>query len=141
MYPEGDSLDGGTLVRVSEEAVDVWLMPFKSQEFERGPELIQRRGDATLRLDYETESGLYEWMVVYFTGVQAIRFTAWRYCSPDQIDAYDRLQEVNASEWIRAAPDLPGGIKHFRIFFDEVGCYELLAAGFAAGRKGSGETR
>ena len=67
MYPEGNSPGGGTLVRVSEEAVDVWLMPFKSQEFERGPELIHRRGDATLRLDYETESGLYEWMVVLFT--------------------------------------------------------------------------
>lgn len=134
-------MGGGSLVSVSEEAVDVWLMPFKSQEFERGPELIQRRGDASLRLDYETESGLYEWMVVYFTGVQAIRFTAWRYCSPDQIHAYDRLQEVNASEWMRATPDLPGGIKHFRIFFDEVGCYELLAAGFAAERKGGGETR
>jgi hypothetical protein len=116
---------------VSEEFVDVWLMPFKSQEFERGPELTQRRGDAALRLDYETESGLYELLVVQFTGVEAIRFTAWRYCSPDQIHAYDRLQEVSASEWIRGSPDLPGGIKHFRIFFDESGCYELLATGFS----------
>jgi hypothetical protein len=51
------------------------------------------------------------------------------------------LQEVNTSEWITATPGLQDGIKHFRIFFDEVGCYELLAAGFAAERNGGGETR
>ena len=55
-------------MRMSEEAVDVWLMPFKSQEFVRGPELTQHVGDATLRLDCEAESGRYEWKVVYFTG-------------------------------------------------------------------------
>lgn len=140
MYPEGESFGGSTLVRVSEEAVDVWPMPFKSQEFDRGPELIQHHGDAALRLDYETESGLYGWMIVQFTEVQASRFTGWRYCSPDQIRAYDRLQEIKASEWIRATPGLPDGIKHFRIFFDELGCYELLATGFRlAELKGGGE--
>lgn len=38
---------------------DAWVMPFRSQEFSRGPELLQKSGRAALRLDYETRTGAY----------------------------------------------------------------------------------
>jgi hypothetical protein len=43
-------------------------MPFKSQEFINGPELLQKRGTVTLRLDYEVMggSGGYAWASVEF---------------------------------------------------------------------------
>jgi hypothetical protein len=106
---------------------DVWVMPFKSQEFSRGPELVQKSGRAALRLDYETASGAYAWKTVRFLGVSAIEFTAWLSCTREQLSAYDRFVEVEPSEWLRSLRGLPDGIHHFRVFFDDVGCYDVAA--------------
>jgi hypothetical protein len=106
---------------------DVWVMPFKSQEFARGPELLQNSGRASLRLDYETTSGVYAWRTVRFLGVAAIKFTAWLSCTQEQLSAYDRFVEVSPSEWLASLRDLPAGIHHFRVFFDEVGCYDIAS--------------
>ena len=60
-------------------------MGFRSQEFSRGPELLQKSGRAALRLDYETRTGAYAWKTVRFVSVAAIVFTAWHSCTPEQM--------------------------------------------------------
>ncbi|HXA30580.1 MAG TPA: hypothetical protein VN193_17755 [Candidatus Angelobacter sp.] len=116
---------------------DVWAMPFKSQEFARGPELVQHRDTASLRLDYETRTGAYAWKIVHFVGVSAVEFTAWSSCTPDQVSAYDRFVEVESSEWLPTLHDLPEGTHHFRVFFDDVGCYEVAATDLLVDDDGS----
>jgi len=59
-----------------------------------------------------------------------VRFTTWLLCTPDQIKAYDRLVESRDRGWLSAVPRLPPDVRHFRTFFDEVGCYDLLATDY-----------
>ena len=106
---------------------DVWVMPFKSQEFSRGPELVQKGGRVQLRLDYETRKGAYAWKTVRFAEVSVIEFTAWQSCTPEQVAAYDRFVEIEPSEWIACLSGLPDGVHHFRVFFDDIGCYDVVA--------------
>jgi hypothetical protein len=109
----------------------VWAMPHMSQEFHRGPVLKQPAFDrAILAYDFEAESGEYEWEEIHFHGVAAVRFTFAGVCQPEQIDAYDRLVDVGSSSWRLELYRPPMDLRHFRIFFDDVGCYEFLAETF-----------
>lgn len=109
----------------------VWRLPCRSQEFDQGPKLRQDPGDQlAIAYDFEGESGAYSWDEIIFTGVVGFRFTAARYCSDDQVGAYDKVETVSSSSWASGVPDAPPGLEHYRIFFDDVGCYEVLATGF-----------
>lgn len=109
----------------------VWRLPCKSQECDQGPVLRQDVGDQlVLAYDFERESGEYGWEEIVFTGTVAFTFTAARHCSAEQVGAYDRIETVDRSAWARGVPNVPPGLRHYRIFFDDVGCYEVLATGF-----------
>jgi hypothetical protein len=116
----------------------LWTLPVKSQEFADGPEATLARGALVVRYDFETPSGEYEWSSFSFTRVQASLFTGWQWCTEEQVAAYDRVVEVQDSEWLRTLdasdarmPKTP--LRHFRVYFDEVGCYDVAAAAFDAG--------
>jgi hypothetical protein len=57
-------------------------------------------------------------------------------CDQYQLDAYDKLVEVHPSSWVegllaRRPKSVPTGpVKHYRIYFDNVGCYEVAAEDF-----------
>jgi hypothetical protein len=109
----------------------VWSLPAPSQEFMQGPQILISPGKVTLRWDSESETGAYEWSSAEFTGVEAVRFTADSSCTPDQARAYDRLVKVEPSLLLS---DLRGAgpkfLQHFRIYFDEVGCLDVVAEEF-----------
>ena len=112
----------------------LWSLPALSQEFRDGPVAEFVRGSLRLRYDYETNSGAYKWEELTFSGVEAFAFTSHESCTEDQVDAYDVLVEVPDSPWIRqlqvarVAPTHQ--LRHMRIYFDEIGCYEVAAADF-----------
>lgn len=109
----------------------IWQLRVMSQEFDRGPRLRQDPGDqVAIAYDFEQESGDYGWEEMLFTGVVGLGFTAARYCSEDQIGAYDKVEAVSGSRWVAGVPDAPIGLRHYRIYFDDIGCYEVLATGF-----------
>jgi|SRR5580698_8485743 hypothetical protein len=109
----------------------VWSLPAPSQEFMQGPHILISPGKVTLRWDFERETGTYEWSSAEFTGVEAVSFTAHSSCTPDQARAYDRLVKVEPSDIL---PGLRGAgskfLQHFRIYFDEVGCLDVVAEDF-----------
>jgi len=106
---------------------EVWALPFKSQEFMHGPELPQTATELRLRMDHEREDGSYVWSTVVFRGVQAFRFTSYESCSREQVQAYDRLVRVRSREWLAILPGADPDLVHFRIYFDEFGCYDIAA--------------
>ena len=109
----------------------VWQLPCMSQEFDQGPKIRQDPGDQlAIAYDFEQESGQYGWEEMVFTGVVGFSFTASRYCSQEQVSAYDRVEAVAGSAWAAGVSDAPPGLQHYRIYFDDVGCYEILATGF-----------
>jgi len=124
----------GQLAGMMEEVV--WRLPTPSQEFMQGPHVLVSPGKVTLRWDSEDESGNYGWSFAEFTGVEAVTFTAHSSCTPDQARAYDRLVKVDPSDMV---PRLRGAgqkfLQHFRIYFDEIGCLDVVAEDFIPPRE------
>jgi hypothetical protein len=126
--------DGPTRYKV------LWKLPRLSQEFRDGPIIRIERDVITMSYDYETPTGAYEWKDVSFSGVAAASFTADESCVEEQVAAYDKLIEVEESGWLtslqtarQAAQLEPAqGLKHMRIYFDEIGCLDVVATRFDA---------
>lgn len=109
----------------------IWQLPCLSQEFHEGPKIRQEVGDQlVIAYDFESAFGGYGWEEIVFTGVVGFRFTAPRYCSVDQVKAYDKVETVAGSGWTSEIVDAPLGLAHYRMFFDDAGAYEVLATGF-----------
>lgn len=110
--------------------LEVWTLPCLSQEFEEGPLLHQAPGSLVLRYDFETEDGSYEWESLVFTSVAALKFTDTDFCTAEQVAALDRLIDVKESPWREELRDPNPNLHHYRIYFDDIGCYEVLATTF-----------
>ena len=114
---------------------EIWHMPHMSQEFERGPEVSLAGGKLTVRYDYETVQGPYAWSGFAFDEVQAFEFVGERLCQEEQFAALDKVVEVTKSSWeSRARTNVSTGhdarLRHYRIYFDDYGCLEILANAF-----------
>lgn len=91
-------------------------------------------GEAELRCTYERKGSLFAGGL-RFEGVRAYRFRAESHCTPWHVEAaYDTLVEVEQSDWVRgllaAEPTgalAPWQIKHFLIYVDGSGAYEVAA--------------
>lgn len=108
----------------------VWHLPSPSQEFRSHPEILQDSDTISIRYDFETASGEYAHEAMTFTGVAAFHFTSAHSCTPEQIASYDTLVEIRDSSWANALFKVPYDRRHFRIYFDDLGCYEVLASEF-----------
>lgn len=109
----------------------VWNLPAPSQEFMEGPRILISRGRVILDWEWEGETGVYEWSSAKFTGVEAVNFTRASSCTVDQIRAYDRLVKVDPSNMLSSLRGAsPKFLQHFRIYFDEIGCLDVVAEDF-----------
>ncbi|WP_445148360.1 hypothetical protein [Baekduia sp. Peel2402] len=105
-----------------------------SQNFVDGPVVSFAPRDLRIRYELETDSGSVEWEEMGFPAVDAFVFTAIEAVTSDQVDAYDTVVEVLDSPWLaRVLADRRhprAGLRHFRIFFDEYGAFDVLAEAF-----------
>jgi hypothetical protein len=120
----------------ADDTRQLWLLPVMSQEFRDGPKVEFERDRLRVNYDYETETGAYKWAVLEFAEVEAFAFTAHESCTEQQVDAYDTLVDVPDSKWIQALEEPRVsrivGRRHMRIYFDEIGCFEVVATDFEA---------
>lgn len=90
-------------------------------------------GDAELKFSYERDGSLHAG-ALRFHHVRAYRFRNEHYCTVWHIEgAYDTLVEVEQSDWIdELVATEQGGwawrVRHFLIFIDGAGAYEIAAA-------------
>jgi hypothetical protein len=109
-------------------------LPFSTAESESGPIIEHLPGRMTLRYDAEGEHGI-AWTVLRFVMVLALRFTPDAACDAWMVEAYSRICEVEGSTWLSDLRStaagrgivLPASARHFFIYFDHVGCWEVLA--------------
>lgn len=101
-----------------------------SQECEEGPRLRERPNALQIEYDFRGSDGEHQWEAIEFVGVAAFSFTGFEHCSQAHARAFDRLVEVEDSEWLGSLNRPPEGTKHFRIFFDDFGCYDVAARTF-----------
>lgn len=96
--------------------------------------------DAAAELWYETSrAGSMVREGFRFERVRAFRFCAESHCTPWQVeDAFDTLVEVAESDWVHAIlkrerTEMLGKwkIRHFLIFIDGSGAYEIAAESWA----------
>ncbi|MDP1697252.1 MAG: hypothetical protein Q8L45_05645 [Xanthomonadaceae bacterium] len=109
--------------------VVLWDLPINSQEFLRAPQFMQTEDKAMFVYDHGVVG---EFSTIVFDGVEASCFTFYECCSPEQVAAYDRVIMVEDSSWATELTSrkvsTKATSKHYRIFIDEVGCYDVLSA-------------
>lgn len=108
----------------------IWTMPMTSLNCRDGPVLHHRRDRITLAYDFPISSGEFIWESVLFLGVAALEFTPRTACTREQMAACDRLVELDGSGWqstVRDALSNRTSLRHFRIAFEPLGCYDVLA--------------
>ena len=78
---------------------------------------------------------------IRFKNVCAYRWTTHMSCSVEMIEAYDKIVEIDSSEWAKELRELqiekgyPVQVHHYRVFFDSEGCYEIVAESFLVNEK------
>lgn len=93
----------------------------------------------SIRFGYEKDGAIYK-SGIRFSKVTAVRTRAERCCTGWHIEgAYDTLVEVEGSSWVdevRADTQEMWRNKwqmhHYLIYFDSVGCFEVMAESWAA---------
>ena len=105
-----------------------WTFPVPSQEFEHMPRLEWMGADLELRYEFYSETGELLSSSVAFKDAVAYAFKGYEHCSIDEVNAYDRIVEISDSSWMRSLARLGPEKKHFRMFFDELGCFDIVAS-------------
>jgi hypothetical protein len=75
------------------------------------------------------ESGQYGERSIYFDGVNDYRHVVESHVTLDMLKAYNSVAQVVDSEWI-SNEMRSRGLKHYMIYFDEYGAYEIIANEF-----------
>lgn len=104
-----------------------WKMPVPSEDFRDGPVVTHRRGRVTMSYDFQTPEGDYVWESLILLGVAALEFTPNGACTRDQVAARDALVELEGSAWKPGVRVMDPHLRHFRIAFKTLGCYDFLA--------------
>ncbi|MCI0686336.1 MAG: hypothetical protein L0Y54_03725 [Sporichthyaceae bacterium] len=108
----------------------VWKMPVSSEQFRDGPVVSHRRGRVTMSYDFQAPDGEYAWESLIFLGVAALEFTPNGALTKDQVASRDELVELDGSAWRPGVRVIDTELRHFRIAFKALGCYDLLALDF-----------
>jgi hypothetical protein len=109
-------------------------LPFSTAECDEGPIANCTPGRLTLRYDADGEYGTV-WTRLEFNSALASRFTPDPACDERMVHAYSRVDEDDDSRWIADLRNsakangahLPASLRHFTVYFDHVGCWEVAA--------------
>jgi hypothetical protein len=114
--------------------VDACDLPLTTGECDVGPLAEYKPDSLTVRYDAENDEGVV-WTTIAFAAAIAVRFTPDMSCDATMISAYSKVCELEGSPWwreLRARAESQGLIlsasyRHFIVYFDHVGCWEVLA--------------
>ena len=111
-------------------SIELWALPYPSTEIDDGPNIASAIGLLTLSFSSE-EGGQCK---ICFDGVFAYRFTEFGACTTVDLDSYDALHELKKSRWLKllrkTSRDIDRNLKHYKIFLDDIGCYDIVAMHF-----------
>ena len=100
-----------------------------AQNFQASPGIWRNEAQLKMTIDYEVSSGGYSEKFIWFEDVQNFRHIRESEVTVDVIQAYNSICEVVDSNWLE--PKIrEQGIKHYIIYFDGFGSYEIIAKNF-----------
>ena len=123
---------------MSVHKIPVGVLPVASTSFGEAT-FHDQIGDALLKFDFSREGVWYRGGISFEAG-RSYRFRAESYCTPWHMEgAYDTLVEVMGSPWIAELHEAeseagsygPWVLRHFMIYIDRAGCFEVVAAAWA----------
>jgi hypothetical protein len=114
-----------------------YQLPVPSTELVSDVKFEHVGGTAALLFEFDAK-GRRTHSRLEFYDVRAYRYRAELHCTAWQIEgAYDSLVEVGNSDWAQQLRDgTPTEsqdqwqLRHYLIYFDSAGCYEILASGW-----------
>jgi hypothetical protein len=100
-----------------------------AQNFLKAPRVSRNSTSLSIVYDYEMDSGAYGEKNISFEDVKDYRQVVESSVTPDMMKAYNSIGEVADSSWLDHEMKSQG-YKHYIIYFDEYGAYEILAKKF-----------
>lgn len=97
-----------------------------AQDFLESPRITFEGNILTIVIDYETEDGIYSEKKIIFYGSVENRHISEENIKPEVIEASNYICLVLDSEWLREK-NISHKFKHFIIYFEEYGFYEIIA--------------
>ncbi len=102
----------------------------QAQDFLHSPRVSRSAADLQLLYDYElVETGGYGEKGIVFKDAKDYRHVIEADVTADMLDAYNSVSEVVDSAWLTESLKSQG-YKHYIIYFDEYGAYEVIAKNF-----------
>ena len=116
----------------------IWALPFPSTAMLDSPlmqKLLGKKLDVSFSLQEDETEETRKFLLSY-SGVEAFKWTYLTSCSREMINsAYDKLVDCGDTEWLQecqeisARVDRPRELHHYRIFFDDGPCIEVIGEG------------
>ncbi len=108
-------------------------LPLPTSRIQHGPRLTYRADHLLVEWDYQADDGAIRWAAVAFDDVAVFKFRTNLYCLAEHVDAYHALIKLSDSDLLRmvegtrteGVPPVPRA--HFRMFFDDGGCIDVIA--------------
>lgn len=125
----------------------LWELPFPSTALCGDVVMIHPGATAWMVFSYcdiKNVSAAYN-SGLKFKHVQAFRFSCEPFATLSALDAYDKIIEIESSEWIQQLKAINAkvcdfwGLRHFGIYLDSNGFYEFLASEFEVLETKNGE--
>jgi len=125
------------------ETVDNIPLPRPTSATVKGPKLHFASPTLLVAYDYEGDDGVIAWTRLVFNGVLAYEYHQMACCEAEHIIGYQHIQRFRASKWLARILKVwqeavgwqqwqqqQGGeqrFQHFRVFFDDAGCVDVIA--------------
>lgn len=100
-----------------------------AQNFLRAPRISKIDDGLFITYDYEMDTGEYGEKSIIFENALDFRHISESDITPDMIKAYNSIGVVVNSDWINDRL-IAETHKHYIIYFDEYGAYEIIAKNF-----------
>lgn len=97
-----------------------------AQDFLKPPRVFHEANILSIIIDYETEKGTYSEKKIEFFDVADYRHIPEENTEPEVMEAYNYICLVIDSEWL-IEKNISNRYKHYMIYFDEYGTYEIIA--------------
>lgn len=130
---------------ISDTTDVVWTLPLPSTTMVSSPSLqkLPRRELALSFALQEEEDSEPRSFVIAYSGVASFKWTYLNSCTEGMIHAaYDKLIDCGSTEWLKECQEIssrvdsPKDLHHYRIFFDEGPCFEVVGESVAVTQLG-----
>ena len=121
---------------------ETFELSLPTSQTKTGPYIRYEGTSLKVEYDFERDDGGIEWTKVVFNSVVKFEYRQNICCRAEDLDAYNKVVRYEASEWQAEALELQerflgsSGLEtrapfvHWRMYFDDVGCLDVLALSF-----------